>query len=506
MGTIVSARKRLQSKFLKSDCSFNLFDRIDNDRLRHFILIYIMEYDKVAYPMLLPQVKEQTANKNEKLKREVQRLRNHIRSMNQQQQQQSQKNLFPPQGTPSQSHIQFNPKSSAHIQQESQNEKILQQLLIEKDKEISDMKKLHVQELQVFTNRIDDLELQIESKDLKIDDLESQLTAAATTVQQVTPLQTDAENFDATEIENDNDEFENYEPDFSDEEYRDLGSIQERGIQKTRGTKAFRNNLRMDSQKTVTDLKRALNKSKTAENKLKQRIKELQKEMETLRKQTIKPKTIKKFCSRCGTTVLLTDKVKRAGTGYRSPMKYRSGGSKAGSRNGSRLGSRKNSVTGSRKASSKGSLKGSRTSTPHRKKKSSSKVVDYRRKIIGGRSRPRGSITSNYSRNSNASRGSKRSMKSNTSMRSTGSRRSRKSKSKNQHSSTIGYRKRNLPTLEERRRSRERLGISSYGMGRRNSIDSKGSRRSRKSSHKRSKSRKKVARSRGSSRNSVKTH
>jgi len=49
------------------------------------------------------------------------------------------------------------------------NEAILQKLIVEKDKEILEMKKLHVDELRAFSSRIEDLELENKSKQLEIE-------------------------------------------------------------------------------------------------------------------------------------------------------------------------------------------------------------------------------------------------------------------------------------------------------------------------------------------------
>jgi hypothetical protein len=132
-------------------------------------------------------------------------------------------------------------------------------------------------------------------------------------------------------------------------------------------------------------LKRLLNKTKSNEAKLKQKLIDLEKEMATLRKENLKinSRNEKKYCSRCGIKVELTSngkdtRVKRAGTGYRSPMKYRSK-SRNGSKKNSRLGSRKNSVTGSRTGSRKGSAKGSRTSTPVKRKKRTKDFISRNR-------------------------------------------------------------------------------------------------------------------------------
>lgn len=412
--------------------------------------------------------------------------------------QQSQKNLFASrESSQMDSQPTFEPQRQSS-QIESNNELILQKLLVEKDQEISKLKKTHVSELRTFTSRIDDLELQIESKDLQLDDLKLQISS------QITPLQTDIENFENTEQE-----YDDFEGGYSDDNFSD----EDNQVQNSRGRKKkFKNNLRQDDKQDLTSLKRALNRARVSENKLKQKVKDLEKEMATLRKENLKNNQAmskkKKFCSKCGTTTPLTDKVKRAGTGYRSPMKYRAGsrpgsknGSRTGSRTGSRLGSRKNSAVNSRKATPKNSVGGSRTSTPGKRKVKRSRELDQRRKVIGGggsrRGRsPRGSVTSNYSHNSKISNNSRRSKKSNSSIRS----------KKAKQSATIGYRRRDLPTLEERRKSRERLGISSYAVGkRRSSVDSKNSRsRSRKSGQrKRSKSR---GNSRNSSRNSVSLH
>ena len=80
----VSARKVLKSKFCHFISTWNLgltLFRVDNDRMRYFILTYIVEFDKVHYPLPLPFVKENSANKVENLQREVMRLKSHVRSM-----------------------------------------------------------------------------------------------------------------------------------------------------------------------------------------------------------------------------------------------------------------------------------------------------------------------------------------------------------------------------------------------------------------------------------------
>jgi len=51
--------------------------------MRYFILTYIVEYDKVHYPLPLPFVKESPVNTVHNLQREVARLKSHVRGMNQ---------------------------------------------------------------------------------------------------------------------------------------------------------------------------------------------------------------------------------------------------------------------------------------------------------------------------------------------------------------------------------------------------------------------------------------
>ena len=148
------------------------------------------------------------------------------------------------------------------------------------------------------------------------------------------------------------------------------------------------------------------------------------------------------------------------------------------SKNGNKIGGRKGSIDRERKATPKNSVHNSRKASPLIKS-------TLQRQIIGSKTRPsrhlntsslnqqRGSITSNKTRDSNYSQNSKKSAKSKNS----------KLSKKAKQSATIGYKIiKDLPSLEERRRSRERLGISSYLIDkRRSSLDSMGSRGSRSS-------------------------
>lgn len=47
----------------------------------------------------------------------------------------------------------------------------MQKIIVEKDKEILELKKIHIGELRAFTQRIDDLELENRSKELEIESL-----------------------------------------------------------------------------------------------------------------------------------------------------------------------------------------------------------------------------------------------------------------------------------------------------------------------------------------------
>lgn len=126
----------------------------------------------------------------------------------------------------------------------------------------------------------------------------------------------------------------------------------------------------------------------------------------------------KLFCEKCGTTVSVTDAVKRSETGYRSPAREdreRSETLEKGSV------SRKNSAQGSRRGSAKNSIKNASYARPL--------VSDEpKRRIVGGINRsirqrtPRDSLSSAHSQNSRQSR------QSNNSKRSQGSKLSRSAK------------------------------------------------------------------------------
>ena len=337
-------------------------EKIDNDSKRYFVVRYVVEYDKVHYPLMLyPKKEEKTLEEYKMIVRDLQGKNKILaqRAKKSEFLEKENKGLIEKLAMMEQSSEMNKTRLSAvgreEMLEEAKNYKA----------EMEHMKEMHRDELRVFSDQIDMLKEQLDDRE-----------------QEMSEWKFLAEK---------NQQNSNYE------EYMPSGN----------------------ASKQIETLKRKVNRLKQSENALKAKVKRLEKDLEFERKRG-------------------SSAARRRGVKRPSPNRARV-------RRNSALSQKSSNSRNSRNSSKKIKRK-SKKSTPIRNRKNSS--FEKRRKAkrtypdpYKSDYTPRSSLGSVKSRSSKISKNSRKSRKSN----------------KNRYSPK---KKMGLPSMAERRASRERLGIS----------------------------------------------